>query len=192
MGIDMAGDSAIGVGGGEVVAYLGLGTNLGDRRGNLQAGLRWLASGTGLRLLAVSQVYETEPWGVADQPRFLNCVAEFAVSLGPEDLLGRCQGAERAAGRRPGLRWGPRVLDVDLLLYGGRAVSLPHLEVPHPRLHLRAFALVPLAELAAGVRHPLPGGWGGRSIGELAESVSGRDGVVLAEPARLGDGGGGG
>lgn len=179
-------------GGVEVIAYLGLGTNLGDRRGNLQFGLRWLAAGSGVRLRAVSQVYETEPWGVVGQPRFLNCVAEFGVSLGPEALLGRCQGAERAAGRRPGPRWGPRVLDVDLLLYGGRAVALPHLEVPHPRLHLRAFALAPLAELAPEVRHPVAGGWGGRSIGELAQAVSGREGVVLAEPPRLAVGGGGG
>ena len=123
------------------------------------------------------------------QPRFLNCAAEFAVTLEPAALLARCQAAERAAGRRPGPRWGPRLLDVDLLLYGARAVALPHLEIPHPRLHLRAFALAPLAELAPGLRHPIPGCWGGRSVGELARDVAGRDGVVPADPPKLAVGG---
>lgn len=194
-GSGCAGDGAAGIGAGEtdagaVIAYLGLGTNLGDRRGNLAAGLRRLSGGAGLRLLRISRVYETEPWGVTGQPRFLNCAAEFAVTLEPEALLACCQAAERAAGRRPGPRWGPRVLDVDLLLYGGRAVALPHLEIPHPRLHLRAFALAPLAELAPGLRHPIPGCWGGRSVGELARDVAGRDGVVPADPPKLAVGGG--
>ena len=184
-----AGDGAARVGAGEVIAYLGLGTNLGDRRGNLESGLRLLSGESGLRLLRISRVYETEPWGVTGQPRFLNCAAEFAVTLEPAALLARCQAAERAAGRQPGPRWGPRVLDVDLLLYGARAVALPHLEIPHPRLHLRAFALAPLAELAPGARHPIPGCWGGRSIGELARDVAGRDGVVPADPPKLAVGG---
>lgn len=185
MGASDAGDGAARVGAGEVIAYLGLGTNLGDRRGNLESGLRLLSGESGLRLLRISRVYETEPWGVTGQPRFLNCAAEFAVTLEPAALLARCQAAERAAGRRPGPRWGPRVLDVDLLLYGARAVALPHLEIPHPRLHLRAFALAPLAELAPGARHPIPGCWGGRSIGELARDVEGRDGVVPTDPPKL-------
>ena len=190
MGDGCAGDGAARVGAGEVIAYLGLGTNLGDRRGNLESGLRLLSGESGLRLLRISRVYETEPWGVTGQPRFLNCAAEFAVTLDPETLLARCQAAERAAGRRPGPRWGPRLLDVDLLLYGARAVALPHLEIPHPRLHLRAFALAPLAELAPGARHPIPGCWGGRSVGELARDVDGRDGVVPADPPKLAVGGG--
>lgn len=158
----------------EVVAYLGLGTNLGDRRDNLRQALALLAAGPGLRLLRCSQVYETEPWGVAEQPHFLNCAAEVAVTLSPEGLLARCKEVEERLGREPGPRWGPRLMDVDILLYGDRTVALPHLEIPHPRLHLRAFALTPLAELAAGAVHPLLG----RSIGELAREADGRDGVA--------------
>ena len=158
----------------EAVAYLGLGTNLGDRWDNLRRALGTLSAGAGLRLLRCSQVYETEPWGVADQPRFLNCVVEVAAELPPEELLRRCQDVEERLGRQPGPRWGPRLIDVDILLYGQEIVDLPHLEIPHPRLHLRAFALVPLAELVPGARHQSLD----RSIGELARNTEGRDGVV--------------
>ena len=158
----------------EITAYLGLGTNLGDRWSNLREALRLLASGPGLRLLRCSQVYETEPWGVTEQPRFLNCAAEVAATLEPEALLTRCKEVEERLGRLPGPRWGPRLIDLDILLYGAQAVELPHLEIPHPRLHLRVFALIPLAELAAAAVHPGLG----RSIGELAQSADGRDGVT--------------
>ena len=158
----------------ETVAYLGLGTNLGDRRANLREALRLLANTPGLRLLRCSQVYETEPWGVTEQPRFLNCAAEIAAALEPEALLARCQAAEQEVGRQPGPRWGPRLIDVDILLYGAQVVELPHLEIPHPRLHLRAFALVPLAELVPEAVHPALG----RSIGELAQDIEGREGVT--------------
>lgn len=167
-----------------VIAYLGLGTNLGDRRANLRAALRLLAASPGIRRRRISQIYETAPWGVTDQPPFLNCAVAIAVTVDPEALLSRCQAVEREVGRVPGPRWGPRLIDVDILIYGQEAVSRPHLEIPHPRLHLRAFALLPLAELAAGLRHPA-GGWGGRSIGELAQSVDGREGVILADPPGL-------
>ena len=159
-----------------VIAHLGLGTNLGDRLANLRRALALLASMPGIRLLRHSQVFETEPWGVADQPRFLNCCAEVAVSVSPDELLAHCKEAEERLGRQPGPRWGPRLMDVDILLCGDMVVDLPHLEIPHPRLHLRAFALVPLAELCSDVEHPLLG----VSIGELAESVDGREGVALA------------
>ena len=158
----------------EFTAYLGLGTNLGDRRANLRDALRLLASEAGLRLLRCSQVYETEPWGVTEQPRFLNCVAEVASTLEPEPLLARCKEVEERLGRVPGTRWGPRLIDMDILLYGAQVVELPHLEIPHPRLHLRAFALVPLAELAPSAVHPVLG----QNIGELALAAEGRDGVT--------------
>ncbi len=157
----------------EVTAYLGLGTNLGDRWANLRDALRLLAAGPGLRLARCSQVYETEPWGVTEQPRFLNCVAEVESSLEPEPLLARCKEVEETLGRVPGPRWGPRLIDVDILLYGAQVVELPELEIPHPRLHLRAFALAPLAELAPSAVHPMLG----RGIGELARASEGRDGV---------------
>ena len=158
----------------EVVVYLGLGTNLGDRWANLREALRLLAPGPGLRLLRCSQVYETEPWGVTEQPRFLNCVAEVSVAMNPETLLTHCKEVENRLGRLPGPRWGPRLIDVDILLYGTQVVELPHLEIPHPRLHLRAFALTPLAELAPSAVHPALG----RSISELAQQAEGRDGVT--------------
>jgi 2-amino-4-hydroxy-6-hydroxymethyldihydropteridine diphosphokinase len=157
----------------EILAYLGLGTNLGDRYANLRAALSLLEEEPGLRLLRCSQVYVTEPWGVTDQPRFLNCAAEVATTLSPEELLARCKEVEGQLGRLPGPRWGPRLLDVDILLYGDQKVDLPHLEIPHPRLHLRAFALTPLAELVPAAVHP----WLAVSIGDLAADSEGRDGV---------------
>ncbi len=165
----------------ETTAYLGLGTNLGDRRANLREALRLLASEPGLRLLRCSQVYETEPWGVTDQPHFLNCVAEVAATLEPEALLTRCQAVEQEVGRVPGPRWGPRLIDVDILLYGEQTVDLPHLEIPHPRLHLRAFALVPLAELVPEAVHPALS----RRIGELAQAIEGRGGVSVLGTIQL-------
>ena len=157
----------------EVPAYLGLGTNLSDRWDNLRRALALLSTGSGVRMLRCSRVYETEPWGVAEQPSFLNCAAEVATTLSPEDLLGRCKEVEDRLGRQPGPRWGPRLMDVDILLYGSQTVDLPHLEIPHPRLHLRAFALTPLAELVPDAVHPLLN----RNIGELARSADGLDGV---------------
>ena len=164
----------------EAVAYLGLGSNLEDREAILGKALNLLSGESGLRLLRCSRTYETEPWGVADQPRFLNSVAEVATTLAPERLLVVCKNVESRIGRRPGIRWGPRLIDVDILLYGNLVVQLPHLEIPHPRLHLRAFALVPLAELAATAVHPVLG----KTIGELAEVVEGSEGVIPAQ--RLG------
>ncbi len=157
----------------ETIAYLGLGTNLGDREVNLGRALDLLSANPGIRLLRPSMVYETEPWGVADQPLFLNAVAEVATTLDPEALLAVCKEVEQGMGRQPGTRWGPRLIDVDILLYGDQIVRLPHLEIPHPRLHIRAFALMPLAELAPCTVHPGLG----KTIGELAATAEGRDGV---------------
>lgn len=159
----------------ESIAYLGLGANLGDRWANLAAAARMLGASRCLRVLRCSRVYETEPWGVANQPRFLNCVLEVGVSLPPEELLARCKDAEEHLGREPGIRWGPRLIDLDILLYDNLLVDLPHLTIPHPRLHLRAFALVPLAELAAARVHPALH----RSIRELAAEAEGLEGVSV-------------
>ena len=158
-----------------VTAHLGLGTNLGDRESNLRNAIRSLSSAPELQVTRCSSVYSTEPWGVKEQPSFLNCVAEVETSLDPEALLAVCQGVERELGRVPGPRWGPRLIDVDILLFADRVVALPHLEIPHPRLHLRAFALVPLAELKAEANHPVLE----RTIGELASDAEGLEGVTL-------------
>ena len=123
-------------------AYVGLGANLGDR----EATIRRAAAQIGARRL--SAIRETEPWGVEDQPPFLNAVAELDTNLPPRALLDRLLEVERALGRtRDGARYGPRTIDLDLLLYGANDVREPGLTVPHPRLHERMFVLEPLAEL---------------------------------------------
>jgi 2-amino-4-hydroxy-6-hydroxymethyldihydropteridine diphosphokinase len=124
-------------------AYVGLGANLGDR----EAAIRRAAGLLGARRL--STIRETEPWGLADQPAFLNAVAELETELPPRAVLDRLLAIERGLGRtRDGPRWGPRAIDLDLLLYGGETVDEPDLAVPHPLLHERLFVLEPLAELA--------------------------------------------
>ena len=130
-------------------AYVGLGANLGDR----EAAIRAAAEQLGARRL--SAIVETEPWGYTDQPRFLNAVAEVETSLGPRAFLERLLEIERSLGRtRDGPRWGPRTIDLDLLVHGDALIDEPGLTVPHPRLHERAFALEPLAELAPSLNVP--------------------------------------
>jgi len=130
------------------IAYVGLGSNLGDRRALIAGAL------DRLRPRRVSSIVETEPWGVTDQPRFLNAVAEIETELAPGALLDRLLDLERDLGRVRAERWGPRTLDLDLLLYGDRQVSTPSLTLPHPRLHERRFVLEGLAELCPDLRVP--------------------------------------
>jgi len=124
-------------------AYVGLGANLGDREGTIRSASALLGA------LRLSAIRETEPWGFEEQPRFLNAVAEIDTDLGPRALLERLLEIERALGRErdTGPRWGPRTIDLDLLLYGSETVDEPGLAVPHPHLHERSFVLEPLAEL---------------------------------------------
>ena len=127
-------------------AYLGLGSNLGRRERNLSAARRRLRL-KGARILRRSSVVETEPWGVTDQPRFLNQVLEVAWEGTPRELLGAAKAVEKEGGRRPSRRWGPRALDVDILLFGDERIDEPDLVVPHPRLAERQFVLRSLGEL---------------------------------------------
>lgn len=127
--------------------FLSLGSNLGDREANLVAALR-LLDAEGVRLVRQSSWYETEPVGFTEQPRFLNLVVEVRTGLDPLGLLRCAQRVELALGRVRGVRWGPRTVDVDVLLYGRRVVRTPELVVPHPRMRERAFVLVPLCEIA--------------------------------------------
>ena len=138
---------------------------------NLERGLQIL--GEKMRLVKVSSVYETEPWGVVEQPAFLNCVVEGETSASPEGVLEILKEAERLVGRRATFEWGPREFDADLLFYGNRIVNLPQLTVPHPRMQERAFVLVPMAEIAPDFVHPLMG----MSMKAMAERVEGREGV---------------
>jgi 2-amino-4-hydroxy-6-hydroxymethyldihydropteridine diphosphokinase len=147
-------------------AYVGLGANLGDRSAILRAALEQLAAEPGVSLVAVSSVRETDPVGPVDQPRFLNAAAAVDTDLSPRGLLDRLLGIERRLGRtRAGPRFGPRTIDLDLLLYGQERLDEPGLEVPHPRLHERLFALEPLFELDPGLVVP------GR--GALSEIIAG-------------------
>ena len=161
-----------------VTAYLGLGSNLGDRLRNLADALELLDRPLeGVSVSRASGIYETEPWGLARQPKFLNCAVEVTTALPPLGLLQKAKEVEAAIGRKPGPRYGPRVADVDILLYGDLTVEEPDLQIPHPRLHLRAFVLVPLAELAPALKHPLLAD----TVGGLAERTEGKEGVRRLE-----------
>jgi len=163
----------------EVTAYLGLGSNLGSRWGSLRLALAMLEEPHGeIRVLRTSQVYETPPWGFTDQPDFLNCVVEITTALNPHLLLQRAKEVEEEMGRQPGPRYGPRPIDLDIVLYGDLSLDGPDLQIPHPRLHLRAFALVPLAELAPSLVHPVLND----TIAHLAESVEGLEGLKPLGP----------
>ena len=135
------------------VVYLSLGTNLGDRLANLRKALRALAPG--VRILSESRVYETPAWGYEDQPPFLNMVVKAETDLDPHPLLTRLKDLERELGRTPTFRWGPRLIDIDILFYNDLILELPDLIIPHPRLHERAFVLVPLRDIAPGFVHPV-------------------------------------
>jgi len=131
------------------VAYLGLGSNLGRRDRNLSAARRRLRQ-RGVRILRQSRVIETEPWGVSDQRRFLNQVLEVEWQGSPRGLLTTAKVVEREGGRKATRRWGPRVIDVDILLFGHERVSERDLLIPHPRIAERPFVLAGLEELGAG------------------------------------------
>jgi 2-amino-4-hydroxy-6-hydroxymethyldihydropteridine diphosphokinase len=133
-----------------VRAFIGLGANLGDRETTLRSAVERLRNTPGVRVVRESGLRETDPVGLPDQPRFLNGVVEVETDLEPRDLLERLFEIEAALGRvRPadGARWGPRAIDLDLLLYGNRKVDEPGLSVPHPRMGEREFVLGPLSEI---------------------------------------------
>jgi 2-amino-4-hydroxy-6-hydroxymethyldihydropteridine diphosphokinase len=136
------------------LAYIGLGANLGDREATIRRALELLEA-TGVEVVAVSSLRETDPVGYEDQPRFLNGAAALRTELDPRALLEVLQGVELRLGRdRSGPRYGPRTIDLDLLLYDGETIDEPDLRVPHPRLHERRFVLEPLAELDDGLEVP--------------------------------------
>ena len=135
-------------------AYIGIGSNLGDREDLIRQALDLLRGEEGIEVAAVSSVRETDPVGVVDQPRFLNAAARLETDLRPRQLLDRLLAVEQRLGRVRVERYGPRTIDLDLLLYGDEVVDEPGLRVPHPRLAERRFVLEPLAELDPGLIVP--------------------------------------
>ena len=137
-------------------SFVGLGANLADPRAQIERALDLLAAEEGVEVVAVSTLRETDPVGYEDQPRFLNGVAELRTSLDAHELLQRLLAIERRLGRvrGEGPRFGPRTIDLDLLLHGDEVIAEPGLEIPHPRLHERRFALEPLAELEPALEIP--------------------------------------
>ena len=160
-------------------AYLGLGSNLGDRENNLRMAVSLFRQQ--VSLLALSSVYETEPWGYIPQPTFLNLVCAVETSLSPQGLLALAQGVERDLGRVSTFRYGPRTMDVDILLYGDEVIETPDIQIPHPLFSERAFVLVPLVEIAPSLVHPALG----KSIAKLFKEVSGKEKVVMLGPLSL-------
>ena len=137
-----------------VIAYVGLGANLGDPRRQLALALARLAAADEVEVLAVSTFYLNPPLGPENQPWYVNAVAKIRTRLAPEELLRVLRQVETALGRVRGERWGPRIIDLDLLLYDGEIIFTPELAVPHPEMHRRAFVLAPLVEIAPEAWHP--------------------------------------
>ncbi len=159
----------------DATVYLGLGSNLGERKKNLIAALEKLAPEVLVK--AVSSLYETDPVGPQDQQDFYNAVCRGNTSLEPQELLAVVKRVERDVGRVQARRWGPRMIDIDILLYGDVTVDEPELHIPHREMASRAFVLVPLAELAADVRHPTEG----KTVAELLANVDASGVRLLAD-----------
>lgn len=151
--------------------YLGLGSNMGDRRANLSGAITALSER--VDVVKISSVYETEPVGYEEQPLFLNAVCLVRTDIGPLQLLSLVKGIESDMGRETSFPNGPRVIDIDIIMYGDLVVVDPELTIPHPRMAERAFVLMPLVEIAPDLVHPFIG----ESVGELLLRVDGRDGV---------------
>jgi len=152
--------------------YLGLGANLGDRERNLVRAVELLSQW--VRIEDLSSLYETDPVGYLEQPRFLNAVCALTTNMSPEDMLRLAKNIEYTLGRTPGFQNAPRPVDIDILFYGDRVINLPDLTIPHPRLVERAFVLVPLAEIAPDLVHPVSS----RTVKEMLESLGSLEGVT--------------
>lgn len=136
------------------MAYLSLGSNLGDRSSYIESALRLLGNRVG-NLIAVSHFYETAAWGNTDMPAFLNIAASVATTLSPLELLNHCQAIEKELGRERHEKWGARTIDIDILLYDGEIIDIPGLTIPHKYMLQRNFVMQPLAAIAPDILHPV-------------------------------------
>jgi 2-amino-4-hydroxy-6-hydroxymethyldihydropteridine diphosphokinase len=155
-------------------AYVGLGSNVGDREANLRQAVEWLRKADGVDIIRVSSIYETAPVGYLEQPDFLNAVVEIKTTLSPPELLAVTKSIEREQQRVRQVRWGPRTIDLDILLYGDAEVEEDNLRLPHPEVGNRAFVLVPLAEIAPSKRLP-----SGLTVANLLADLGEIEGVKL-------------
>lgn len=159
------------------IAYVGLGSNIGDKSKNIQTALELLDQSDTIEVVKTSSFYETEPVGYENQDWFVNAVAELETNLSPQELLNTLLRIEQDMGRKRDIRWGPRVIDLDLLLYDQLCLDTPDLVIPHPRMHERAFVLVPLAEIAFNIIHPLLN----KTIGRILEEFNSSKTIRLFE-----------
>lgn len=170
----------------KTLAYIGIGSNLGDMLKNCRLAICKIRAEKRSRVLAVSPFYRTEPVGPKDQSWFINAVAAVETSLNPRELLRLLQSVENEMGRVRSERWGPRIIDLDLLFYGDRVIREEDLEIPHPRLHTRRFVLAPLSAIAPDLKHPLLN----RTVSQLLSILPEEEQVLLLPEADQGPCGG--
>ncbi len=137
-----------------ITAFIGIGTNIGDRRKQIEEAMRLLDTPPKIKIVKSSALYVTEPMGYVGQDWFLNCVVEINTTLLPHELLYHCQAIEDRMGRTRTMMWGPRSIDLDILLYNDETIADDELVIPHPNMHKRRFVLVPLVEIAPDIIHP--------------------------------------
>ncbi|MBI5199168.1 MAG: 2-amino-4-hydroxy-6-hydroxymethyldihydropteridine diphosphokinase [Nitrospirae bacterium] len=158
------------------ISYLGIGSNIGKRRENCLEAISLLEESPFISVTKRSSLYETEPVGYEDQPPFINCVIEIETTIDPRRLLRVCQEIEDILGRERDIRWRPRTIDIDILLYNNLIINEQDLRIPHPHMHERGFVLIPLSEIASDAIHPVKK----KKIKDLLRAIKDRHSVVKA------------